>query len=380
LRLNKIKNILIIRPNPVNVTANIADLCEGIEPRFREVGVIPTVVKHTYLSVLNNETIEEIQGLADIAIEKEFDSVMVCASSEHSSEVVATRFKEKNWTPKIAISTCDNPWITENSHYWLIIDSVRILLEIQFALSLSFVPPITTPPPQYSDSAQYPTDQYFGNAATFRALDRSTTSSTVTVSNSLSLWAAHAMLMVYNAIKTTKSTDQERVADAIRRGVTDTFLGTFAFDADNSQTFAGSLRQIVNYSIPVISPLVLQEIDLIFPMPKWDERVNVPHWDGVEYAALVVLSLAVANTIFWFVWTIVNRRNQTVTASAPTFLALMLVGSLFIYISLFLSVPYYLTSAMCGARVWLLTIGTTLLMGSMLAKTWFAFLALPHLL
>jgi len=237
------------------------------------------------------------------------------------------------------------------------------------------VPPIT----QYSDSTQYPTDKYFGNSATFRAMDRSTTSSTQTVSNQLSLWAAHAMLMVYNAIKAAKSTDQERVADTIRRGVTETFLGTFGFDADNSQTFQGTVRQIVNYTLPVIGPISLQQMELIFPMPKWDERVFSPRYDPVEIAALVVISLAVANTIFWFVWTIVNRRNKTVTASAPTFLALMLVGSLFIYISLYLSVPYYLTSAMCGARVWLLTIGTTLLMGSMLAKTWFAFLALPHL-
>lgn len=178
-------------------------------------------------------------------------------------------------------------------------------------------------------------------------------------------------MMVFNAIKAARTVNQASVADAFRRATTETFVGKFSYDTFNAQQFTGTLNQVVNGSLVVIAPLSLQEEDMVFPMPKWSERTLVPTWTAVEIVAIVILILAILNTIFWFVWVLIKREDKTVIASAPMFLGAMLLGSIFIYVSMFLSVPMFLSTGLCGARIWILVLGTTLLMGSMLAKTWF---------
>jgi exosortase/archaeosortase len=201
-------------------------------------------------------------------------------------------------------------------------------------------------------------------------LDRSSSISNSTVSHPISIFSAHAALLVYNAIKAAQTVDQKAVADSLRRATTDTFVGKFSFDTFNAQQLTGTLNQIVNDSLFAISPLSVQEVELIVPMPTWSQRTMEKNWTAVEIAAIVILSLSLINTIYWAAWVVMNRTDKTVIASAPVFLGGMLMGSVFIYIAMFLSIPMFLTTGLCGARVWILALGTTLLMGSMLAKTW----------
>lgn len=124
LRIFKIKTAAIVRPPPT--TAGIVgEICNGLESQLREVAVEPTTYTYFYTATLNQTSIDSIKQVAAEVSKLNFEAVIMCGSSVEPSELLATTFKELDWTPKIAFSATDNPWTTPNSEYWIVADTVR---------------------------------------------------------------------------------------------------------------------------------------------------------------------------------------------------------------------------------------------------------------
>lgn len=124
LRINKMKTAAIVRPSPT-VSGIVGEICNGLDVLLREVGIEPTTFIYNYSTPLTNFSISDIQRVGDLVADQDFDVAICCGSSYEPSEILATEFKTKNWTPKIAFSATDNPWTTPNAEYWIVADSVR---------------------------------------------------------------------------------------------------------------------------------------------------------------------------------------------------------------------------------------------------------------
>jgi hypothetical protein len=124
LRVSKMRNAAIVRP-PSTIAGIVGEICNGLDELLREVGIEATTFVYNYSSPLSTDSVSDIKRIGKLIADENFDVAICCGSSADPNEALATSFRENNWTPKIAFSATDNPWITPNSQYWIVADTVR---------------------------------------------------------------------------------------------------------------------------------------------------------------------------------------------------------------------------------------------------------------
>eukprot|EP00028_Trichosphaerium_sp_Am-I-7-wt_P004387 CAMPEP_0168532174 /NCGR_PEP_ID=MMETSP0405-20121227/16027_1 /TAXON_ID=498012 /ORGANISM="Trichosphaerium sp, Strain Am-I-7 wt" /LENGTH=406 /DNA_ID=CAMNT_0008557399 /DNA_START=430 /DNA_END=1647 /DNA_ORIENTATION=- len=142
--------------------------------------------------------------------------------------------------------------------------------------------------------------------------------------------------------------------DEIIRYKIDTISGRYSWDINAIQQREWiHLQQQELGTYTIIGPPATKQADLIYPMPKWHERVFDPkygHWTEILVTVLAILFFAI--NIGWAVFLPVNLESPKVKASSPLFMGLMLVGSCLLYGSVFAMLPNVVTTFTCNLLPW----------------------------
>ena len=129
-------------------------------------------------------------------------------------------------------------------------------------------------------------------------------------------------------------------------------------------------QQLLNTSRVILSPLSIAS-NPVLPMPTWDERTfsaSVFGTSWVEVLALVTVSIAVLYTLAMMLGFLVFRKHPVIKAATPIFCLLVASGGLLMLLSVY-NTSLYVTSSMCVAQYWLLSLGFSLMFTALFAKT-----------
>jgi 7 transmembrane sweet-taste receptor of 3 GCPR len=118
-----------------------------------------------------------------------------------------------------------------------------------------------------------------------------------------------------------------------------------------------------------VSPLRYATAETVYPVPTWREREQDLGWyqTSEEIVFAVLAAVCAAVSLGWLVFLVVKRECDALRFATPSFLALMLVGSVAWYCSVF-TWTIYVTDASCAALPWLLALGFMAMFGSLLLK------------
>eukprot|EP01130_Rhizamoeba_saxonica_P005606 TRINITY_DN2235_c0_g2_i1.p1 TRINITY_DN2235_c0_g2~~TRINITY_DN2235_c0_g2_i1.p1 ORF type:complete len:617 (-),score=98.56 TRINITY_DN2235_c0_g2_i1:73-1923(-) len=179
-------------------------------------------------------------------------------------------------------------------------------------------------------------------------------------------------LVLQNAIEGAGSVDDiEGIKQLLDNTNIETAVGGVSFDPVGRnvgstlilfQNNAESVRKI-------ISPLASANAEFVYPMPTWDERIEDIKFLKYEseMIVLIITSVAIFIVLIYLVLNIICRNVQAIRVSQPIFLGIFLIGSI-----LFLSSNYfwllYETNVSCLMRRWTLTIGFTMMFGSLFSR------------
>jgi hypothetical protein len=131
------------------------------------------------------------------------------------------------------------------------------------------------------------------------------------------------------------------------------------------------MYQKINKSGIVVSPPLLANGEVVYPMPLWSERVfDRQVGEPVEIAVIVLTTLGLCISLLLFVPLIIYWNHPIIVAAAPTFLSSILVGTLLLYLSNYASLLNIKTVASCHIGSWLLSLGFIITFGSLFAKSW----------
>ena len=129
-------------------------------------------------------------------------------------------------------------------------------------------------------------------------------------------------------------------------------------------------QTLLNTSRIILSPLSIAST-AVLPMPTWAERTftaSVYTTSWVEPLALVTASLSVLYALALMVGFLVYRKHPVIKAATPNFCLLVASGGLLMLLSVY-NTALYVTSPMCAAQYWLLTLGFSLMFTALFAKT-----------
>jgi branched-chain amino acid transport system substrate-binding protein len=222
----------------------------------------------------------------------------------------------------------------------------------------------------WSSGAAFAPDDYYGTNADFVSLFEEMHG--VTPDNG-GMTGALAPMILLEAIRNADSLDTEAVRFALTRTNMDTFAyGETTYGVDNALTANMVVKQ---YDIDgvgsVVAPLLAAQKLTVYPIPTWDQRSQDLGWLKFtsEIAFLVLTILCMLTSIAWMILIGLCHKHDPIRYGTPTFLVLMLVGSLAIYASVF-TWMIYVTDASCAALPWLLALGFTFMFGAILVKNY----------
>jgi len=184
--------------------------------------------------------------------------------------------------------------------------------------------------------------------------------------------------------------DKEETFNMLIREAWDTFIGRLAWSTDHSQNWEGILVQFLspkNETEPVplgedfsgkvgvteriISPPLATTHDLIFPAPGWNEREFKQEFGTeMEVVLVVIVIVMILANIGWAVFTFKNWKHTVIRAASPSFLVLLLFGSILLYLSVLTFLPNLINGSLCKLRPWFLGIGFVVVFGACFAKSW----------
>lgn len=296
--------------------------------------------------------IEGVEGRAavwrsalDTVIASNPDAVIICDYS-YGAEFSLNYMREKNWTPKM-----------------IGISPVNIKFQDPSLLDYVIVPS------SYSPFARYPAQAGFTDSAGYDSLARAKYGVGAT-----SVMAASTLagMLFSHAIVNSPSNGTSDIADTLRRGQLQSFLGTSVFDVNNRQTMLPLMIQLGNSgkATYIAGPPLAAEDSFIYPIPTWAERTFRTHWgSAVEIVGAVLMAVGIACNIVWVVLFILNWNNQVLRASSPVFCLTLIGGGTLVYISLFTWMPNLVSGTMCSLRALILPLGFMALFGSLIAKS-----------
>ena len=129
-------------------------------------------------------------------------------------------------------------------------------------------------------------------------------------------------------------------------------------------------QALLNTSRIILSPLSIAA-NPVLPMPSWSERAfsaSVFTTSWLEPLALATTSVAVLYTLTLMLGFLIFRRHPVIKAATPIFCLLVASGGLLMLLSVY-NTSLYVTSGMCAAQYWLLSIGFSLMFTALFAKT-----------
>jgi ABC-type branched-subunit amino acid transport system substrate-binding protein len=234
---------------------------------------------------------------------------------------------------------------------------------------------------QWTPEARFPSGPYYGSVPDFvegyqNMWDGETP-------GDFSAFGASAPLIYLHSIAAAQSVDPDEVEFAMSRIDLSYFYGRLLFDANNGALIdtvtsqyqlapdSDALADGEAEAAVVVAPPRAQVATLIYPMPSWDERETAYGWfettDDIVIA--VLLGVAIAIVLGWFVFIVVYRNNAVINASQPMFCAFILLGSITMLAAMFAWLSY-VTDASCQAFPWIFGTGFIITFGSLAAKTW----------
>jgi len=118
----------------------------------------------------------------------------------------------------------------------------------------------------------------------------------------------------------------------------------------------------------VVGPTQASNANLIAPAPTWAERVYDSSYSDAEIAFMTLSCLFIALSVAFMIVVLALRNTSLIAASMPPFLLFILLGSIFVYLSVLLWPYHQLTTIGCHLRVWFINIGFVLVFGCLIAK------------
>lgn len=178
--------------------------------------------------------------------------------------------------------------------------------------------------------------------------------------------------LILNAIYNAKSLNLYDIDNALGRTRMNTMIGLISYAADNSILNPGIGYQRTNKGYyNLISPGSVSNSTLVYPMPKWNERIKNNSIGVLQILVMIFTCIMILNSIGWIIYIYLYRKHKIIISSSHIFLISMLIGSIIIYISLFFWHPLNNTyESFCYLYVWILSIGFTIFFGSMVVKVW----------
>eukprot|EP00029_Vermamoeba_vermiformis_P011630 TRINITY_DN6450_c0_g1_i1.p1 TRINITY_DN6450_c0_g1~~TRINITY_DN6450_c0_g1_i1.p1 ORF type:complete len:995 (-),score=173.81 TRINITY_DN6450_c0_g1_i1:94-3078(-) len=224
-------------------------------------------------------------------------------------------------------------------------------------------------------------DDYFGSYSRFKSRYRTQFLKEAVPTNA---YATVAGLLLTVAMETASTLDDDEVAQALGRNQVETFFGPYQFGSDHTQLRPVPFLQyqptitpsdvLTNASadsiLMVLAPSRIQQIDMIYPIPKWSERFFDPQYNALDWGVFAVTILSMALSVALLICVLAYRRNPVISHSSSLFLCYILVGTLISYSSIFVDSPSNVSVATCTLNPLLLGIGFIMTFGSLFAKVW----------
>jgi ABC-type branched-subunit amino acid transport system substrate-binding protein len=358
LRVKKAKSAVVLLSNGLDKKL----YTQGIVDNAPDAGIDILAQLHIEASpfsggVISEVMIQNLTAVAQIVKDMNPDAVFYCETVTSAVHLM-TAFKDLNWTPGAVIiasaTQTDFPTFgTTNA------------TEV-----MDFVTSTTT----IVDDAEIPGDRIFGSWSNFREQFYNQYG---TVPGESEAYGAVAVMALYEGMINSNSTAEEKVFAAMLRYPFQSFFGKINWAADRSQAREPLLVQAQPLSddsglnsLALIGPRSLQQFDMVYPMPSWEERVFAPQITIIEAVIFALTAAAMALSIAWAIYTAVNWRHKIIRSSSPSFLVIMVVGALLSFATIYVWNLTYVSVATCILRVWFLNIGFVLMFGALFAKTW----------
>lgn len=178
-------------------------------------------------------------------------------------------------------------------------------------------------------------------------------------------------------IEAAGTLDKDVVFETIKTSYFDTAFGRYQWDASRLQERELVVFQHVpdensdsQYSF--IGPLrILNRAEFIHPIPTWKER-EFPSYpkNDAEIALTVIALIFILSSLILLVLLFLHWNHTVIRAASPSFMALMLFGSILLYSSPFTFIPTLIRDVTCILRFWLIGLGFVICVGAFVAKTW----------
>eukprot|EP01122_Echinamoeba_exundans_P012366 TRINITY_DN5144_c0_g1_i1.p1 TRINITY_DN5144_c0_g1~~TRINITY_DN5144_c0_g1_i1.p1 ORF type:complete len:879 (+),score=148.47 TRINITY_DN5144_c0_g1_i1:108-2744(+) len=170
-----------------------------------------------------------------------------------------------------------------------------------------------------------------------------------------------------------KSLDPTILKSSIDQISVTTFQGPVTFDQFGQPivTEVPIIQNDLALQSQVLIPVAAATGDFVYPAPAWDQRDYVPKYVSTpaESVLLAFAALLILIGLILLVVVVVLRNNDVFRASTPAFLVILLLGCLMCLVAIF-NWTLTPTSGMCIARVWLLALGSSCILGTTFSKTW----------
>mmetsp|Transcript_6617 Transcript_6617/g.7196 ORF Transcript_6617/g.7196 Transcript_6617/m.7196 type:complete len:790 (+) Transcript_6617:34-2403(+) len=177
--------------------------------------------------------------------------------------------------------------------------------------------------------------------------------------------------IVQYAVERANSLDPRRIQDAIDSMVIDGFCGEFQLDlyGENLGRNAITLQVSEERELEIVAPLFAATEGFVYPAPKWNERKITYGWYKrvSEHVMLALVCLVIVLTGVFILWIILYRNHRVIRASQPYFVVATLIGSIFIYSSVFFW-TLHTNDFHCNIVRWLLCIGFGLMYGALFSR------------
>lgn len=215
---------------------------------------------------------------------------------------------------------------------------------------------------QWDRSAQFAPDPYFGSVDSLSKLWQQK------YNEPLSSPAIHGLytgIAFWEAIKNAESLDEEELLFHASRLDITTLKGRIAWTGEHRQLASIFMVQYVNGSLRCVAPLEAAEETLVYPAPRWSERVlnTAVFHNPIDHAMTALQFLGLLSNLVFFIFLVLYWNDPVIRASSPVFLCIILLGSSFLYAQPWTVIPDYVTTAACHLRHWLLALGFGLMFG-----------------
>lgn len=301
-----------------------------------------------------DDTDENLAKTIDKVIELDKDLLIYCNMNQTNFNEVARLLYEKQYVPRGGLNLMMDKYLMDKNYtdYWMMFH-------------------------YYVEEIEYPNTKFIGNYTNLKSkmlkfINDYPEYTMDPDSQKATLMLIYSMVEIaFNGIMSARELNGYNIIDSIRRSKYDSLVGQISYTSDNMHLISGIGYQMINSELNnLLLPNILSNASIVYPAPTYIERIKSTKVTKIEIAVYVFVGITIINSIVWIIYIILNMKNERLVSSSPIFLIGMLVGSIILSISLIMWSPTILTSSMCYLLPILISIGFTLLFGSVLVKTW----------